>query len=308
MKKLRKAVKQYLNEKAALGFKTYRPTLYLSQFVHFLEERNAAFITKKLSLEWATLPDNCSQPYRASRLSIIRQFAKYYSAIDPRTEVPPQGLLSCKWQRSIPYIYTEKQVLKLINAAKRLNSETGLRASSYTAFFGLITVTGMRISEIIGLDRDDVDLVEGTLIVRKAKCDRTRLIPIHSSTVKALCRYVECRDQVYPKAKTTSFFVSEAGTRLTAWTVRWTFNKLSCQIGLRQPSDRSGPRIHDFRHTFAVRMVRDWYRQGKNVEKLLPQLAMFLGHRHLNDTYWYMTATPELLKLAAKRAAERIKS
>lgn len=303
---LRRVVKKYLQERQALGFKTYKPTLYLSQFIGFLEEQHATFITKKLSLQWATLPANGSQSYWASRLSVIRQFARYYSAIDPRTEIPPQGLLPCKYQRSIPYIYTEKQVVRLIKAAKKLNSETGLRASTYTAFFGLIAITGMRISEVIDLDREDVDLAKGILIVRKAKLDRTRLIPIHASTVKALRDYVRRRDQVYPQPKTTSFFVSEAGVRLTACTVRWTFNKLSCQIGLRQPTDRVGPRIHDFRHTMAVNMVRDWYKRGKNVEKLLPQLAIFLGHRHLNDTYWYMTATPELLQLAAKRAAERI--
>lgn len=306
MNDLRKAMKQYLNEKYALGFKTYKPALYVSQFISFLEDQKATFITKKLALQWATLPSNCSPAYWTARLSIVRQFAKYYSAIDPRTEVPPQGLLPHKYQRAIPYIYTEKQVVKLINAAKKLPSETGIRALTYATFFGLLTVTGMRISESVGLDREDVDLEEGVLLIRKAKLDRTRLIPIHSSTVKVLRRYVRNRDQVHPKAKTTSFFVSEAGTRLTAWTVRWTFNKLSCQIGLRHPSDRIGPRIHDFRHTFAVQIMQDWYRRGKNVEKLLPQLAMFLGHRHLNDTYWYMTATPELLKLATKRAAERI--
>ena len=301
MNDLRKTMKQYLNEKYALGFKTYKPALYISQFISFLEDQKAAFITKKLALQWATLPSNCSLSYWAARLSVVRQFAKYYSATDPRTEVPPQGLLPHKHQRAVPYIYTEKQVLKLINAAKKLHSETSLRALTYATFFGLLAVTGMRISEIVGLDREDVDLEKGVLLVRKAKLDRNRLIPLHSSTVKVLRRYVRHRDQVHPKAKTTSFFVSESGTRLTVWIVRWTFNRLSCQIGLRRPSDRFGPRIHDFRHTFAVRMMQDWYRRGKNIEKLLPQLAMFLGHRHLHDTYWYLTATPELLQLAAKR-------
>ena len=308
MKAIRKAVKKYLQERRALGFKLYSSGLLLFQFADYMEQRKATIITTKLVLQWACLPDKCQRSHWGRRLGVVRLFALYHSATYPDTEVPPQGLLPYKWQRSIPYIYTEKQVLRLIKAAKKLKSETGLRASTYAAFFGLISVTGMRISEVIGLDRDDVDLVEGTLIVRKAKLDRTRLIPIHPSTVKALRRYVRCRDQVYLKPKTTSFFVSEAGTRLTACTVRWTFNKLSCQIGLRQPSDRSGPRIHDFRHTFAVQMMQNWYRQGKNVEKLLPQLAMFLGHRHLNDTYWYMTATPTLLALAAKRATERINS
>ncbi len=306
MSMIRKAVKKYLQERRALGFKLYDSGLLLFQFADYLEKRKTNIITKTLALRWACLPCKCQPSYWAIRLSAVRIFARYHSATDPRTEVPPQGLLPFKSKRTIPYIYTEQQILRLIKASKTLASETGLRASTFAALFGLLTVTGMRIGEIVSLNRESVDLEEGVLLVQKAKLDRTRLIPIHSSTVKALRRYVQYRDQVYPKPKTTSFFVSEAGTRLTAWTVRWNFNKLSCQIGLRGPSARSGPRIHDFRHTFAVHMMQNWYRQGKNVEKLLPQLGMFLGHRLLNCTYWYMTATPELLRLAAKRAAERI--
>lgn len=306
MTDLRRAVKQYINEKAALGFKTYTHALYLSQFIGFLKDKKVNVITSKLALEWATLSKNCSSAYSAARLGVIRQFAQYYSVIDSRTEVPQQGLLPYTYKRTRPYIYTEKQIIELINAAKKLNSETGLRALTYSTFFGLIAITGMRISETINLDRDDVDLEKGILCIRNAKLDRSRLVPIHPSTMKVLRRYVCLRDKVYPNAKTSSFFVAESGMRLTKWTVRWTFNRLSRQIGLRAPLDRHGPRIHDFRHTTAVRMIEDWYRHGKNVEKLLPQLAMFLGHRHLNDTYWYITATPELLQLAAKRSAGRI--
>ena len=302
MNVLRKAVVRYLQERRSLGFRLYDAGLLLPQFVNFLEQQGATIITNTQALQWACLPRECQPAHWVRRLSVVRQFAGYYSATDPRTEVPPQGLLPYQYQRVPPYIYTEEQIVRLMNAAKKLHSQTGLRASTYATFFGLLAVTGMRISEIIGLDRDDVDLNEGLILVRKAKLDRARLIPIHPSTVKVLRRYARRRDQVYPIAKTPSFFVSESGMRLTGWIVRWTFNRLSRQIGLRGPSDRSGPRIHDFRHSFAVGTVQDWYRLGKNVEKLVPQLAMFLGHKHMNDTYWYLTATPELLQLAAKRA------
>ena len=191
MSRIRNAAKQYLDEKSALGFKTYKHALYLSQFIGFLEERHATFITKKLSLQWATSPPNCSQGYWAARLSVIRQFAQYYSAIDPRTEIPPQGLLPYKYQRTMPYIYSEEQIVKLINTAKKLNSKTGLRASTYATLFGLLAVTGMRISEIVAIDREDVDLAESMLIVRKAKLDRNRLIPIHTSTITALQDYIQ---------------------------------------------------------------------------------------------------------------------
>jgi integrase/recombinase XerD len=303
---IRKDIKRYLQERRALGFKLDEPEHLLYQFDDYLEKLQATIITRKLAVKWACLSDKCKPSHWAKRLSVVRVFARYYSATNPRTEIPPQGLLPYKYQRAKPYIYTENQIIQLINAARKLNSKRGLRASTYATLFGLLAVTGMRISEIVTLDREDANLAEGILIVRKAKLDRVRLIPIHASTVKALQDYIQCRDQVYSTPKTKRFFVSEAGTILTPFAVRYIFNKLSCQIGLRCPSDRFGPRIHDFRHTVAVNMVRDWYKRGKNVEKLLPQLAMFLGHRHLNDTYWYMTATPELLTLAAKRAAERI--
>jgi len=306
MNDLRKAVKKYLRERRALGFKLYKSEHFLFQFVDYLKQHKTTIITTKLALQWACLPDKCQPSHWARRLSVVSIFARYHSATDPRTKVPPQGLLPYKYQRRKPYIYTEKQIVKLINAARKLNSETGLRALTYATVFGLLAVTGMRISESIDLDREDVDLEKGVLVIQKAKLDRSRLIPIHSSTIKVLQRYVRYRNKVYPKAKTPSFFVSESGTRLTGYAVRWIFIRLSRQIGLRGPLDRYGPRIHDLRHSMAVSTMQDWYRGGKNVEKLLPQLAMFLGHRHLNDTYWYMTATPELLQLAAKRAAERI--
>ena len=303
---LKKGVKKYLQERRALGFKLYEEGLLLYQFDNYLEKCKATVITQELAVRWACLSDKCKPSRWAKRLSIVRRFALYYSAIDSRTEIPAQGLLPFRYKRAIPYIYTEKQILRIMKATKTLYSKTGLRASTYATLFGLLAVTGMRISEVVNLDREDVDLVKGILIVRKAKLDRTRLIPIHTSTVKALQHYVQYRDKVCPKPKTDRFFMSETGTRLTTFTVRYNFNKLSCQIGLRHPSDKFGPRLHNLRHTMAVNMVRDWYKHGKNVEKLLPQLALFLGHRHLNDTYWYMTATPELLQLAAKRAAERI--
>jgi integrase/recombinase XerD len=303
MSDLRKAVQEYLRERRSLGFKLYGAGLLLSQFVRFLEERGATHITRELALQWATLPQDCHPAHWARRLGVVRQFAGYHSATDARTEIPPQGLLPYKYSRATPYIYTQEQVLALMEAARKLPSHTGLRPSTYSTLFGLLVVTGMRITETLGLDCADVDFREGVLSVRQTKLGKLRLIPMHLSTVRALRRYAHRRDRIYPEAKTPSFFVAEGGTRLTGWTVRWTFNRLSRQIGLRGASDRVGPRIHDFRHTFAVRLLQNWCRQNKDVEKRLPQLAMLLGHTHVNDTYWYLTATPDLLQSAAKRMA-----
>ncbi len=159
----------------------------------------------------------------------------------------------------------------------------------------------MRVSEPVGLDRDDVDLADGVILVRRAKFGKSRLVPIHPSTQQALEAYARHRDQIHPNPQTPSFFLSERGTRLTAGAVRWTFRKLSHQIGLRAPSDHRGPRLLDLRHRFAVQTLLGWYRAGVDVEQHLPTLATYLGHVHVADTYWYLSATPELLYWAAMR-------
>ena len=167
--------------------------------------------------------------------------------------------------------------------------------------FGLLVVTGMRISELVGLDNDDVDLAGGLLTIRHSKFRKSRCLPLHLTTQQALGRYVEQRDHVYPLPQSPSFFVSEQGTRLLACTVRATFVQLSRQIGLRSPSDSHGPRLHDFRHRFAVQTLVRWYQEDVDVDRHLPELSTYLGHVKVSDTYWYLSATPELLGLATQR-------
>jgi integrase len=190
-------------------------------------------------------------------------------------------------------------------ASKQLVSATGLRAATYATLFGLLTVTGMRISEALALNRSDVDWIEGVLTIRRTKFGKTRLVPVHATTRRALERYARFRDRIYPKPKAESVLVSECGNRLTQDTVRWTFTRLSRQIGLRGPSDRRGPRLHDFRHRLAVDTLLRWYRTGADVERHLPELSTYLGHTHFSDTYWYLSAVPELLQLAAARLETR---
>jgi integrase/recombinase XerD len=159
-------------------------------------------------------------------------------------------------------------------------------------------VTGMRVKEAIGLDRDDVNLTEGILTVRDSKFGKSRFVPIHTSTQKVLQDYAILRDKIRPRLKSQAFFVSEDGARLTTWSVRWNFIKLSRQIGLRGPNDSHGPRLHDLRHRFAIQTLIAWYRAGMDIEQNMPKLSTYLGHRHVNDTYWYISAVPELLQLA----------
>jgi integrase len=235
----------------------------------------------------------------------VRSFARHWSAIDPQTEIPPQGLLPYRYQRCTPHLYTDDQIRRLIKAAWNLPPTTGLRRWTYSTLFGLLAVTGLRISEAIALQQDDVDLNQGLLTIRLTKFRKSRLVPLHPSTTHRLKRYASKRGAFYPKDITSHFFLSEQGRPLTDCMVRWTFVKLSRQIGLRGPSDRFGPRLHDFRHRFAVTTLLQWYRSGLDVEQRLPSLSTYLGHAHVTDTYWYLWAVPELLALSKDRLEKR---
>jgi len=301
MSDLLQALQDYLALRRALGFKLTDYGSALPKFISFLEQQGASQITTELALRWAVLPQGAQPAEWARRLRMVRHFAVYCGAINPRTEIPPVGLLPYSYRRRRPYIYIDDEIGRLIRAASRLPSRRGLRSESYSTLFGLLAVTGMRVGESVRLDRDDLDLDRGLLTIRDTKFGKSRLVPLHRSTLQALSRYAKARDRVHPRPTTPSFFLSDTGRRPTYWSVLWTFVKLSHQIGLRGPSDRHGPRLHDLRHSFAVRTLLGWYRDGADVEQRLPQLATYLGHAHITDTYWYLTATPELLQLAAKR-------
>lgn len=301
MSQLRIALEEYLALRRKLGFKLCRAGDLLENFVFFAEQEGASFITTKLALRWAIQPKDCQPAWWATRLGIVRRFAQYRSAADPRTEIPPQKLLPHRYHRKHPYIYSDNEITRLVKAAQELPSPMGVWASTYSTLFGLLAVTGMRVSEPIGLDREDVDLTQGILTVRQTKFGKSRLVPVHPSTQEALRKYARLRDRICPRPKTPSFFVSERGTRLTQWSVRRTFVQLSHQIGLRGPEDRHGPRLHDLRHGFAIRTLVAWYRAGIDVERHMPELSTYLGHTHVTDTYWYISAAPELLRYATLR-------
>lgn len=234
----------------------------------------------------------------------MRGFARYLSGQDPRTEIPPVGLLPDPCQRAQPYMYSENEIRKLLAAAQSLRSTSTLNPWTYYCLFGLLATTGMRISEALNLQTKDVDWSEGVLTIH-GKCGKLRLVPLHSSTRKVLSAYSARRDRLFGKKSVSHFFVSSRGTRLDVGNVRRTFYHLSRQIGLRAPSSRRGPRLHDFRHRFAVQTLLRWYRQGEDVERRLPILSTYLGHAHVTDTYWYLTSTPELMGAAGKRMEQR---
>ncbi len=301
MNNLQTALGNYLNIRRTLGFKLRDEGTVLPKFVHYLEEQGSPFITTDLALLWAIQPKEVQPAHWARRLRMVRIFAQFQSAADHRTEIPPQGLLPYRYHRRTPYIYNDSEISHLLQAANHLASDIRLRASTYYTLFGLLAVTGMRVSEPIALDEQDIDLEKRILTIRCTKFGKSRLIPLHPSTVDKLREYSSLRNRLIANPKSPSFFLSEQGTRLTHWTVRRTFVKLAREIGIRGPDDTHGPRLHDVRHTFAVKTLLKWYQTEVNVESHMPKLSTYLGHAHVNDTYWYISAVPELLRLATLR-------
>jgi integrase/recombinase XerD len=304
MTTLGRAVEDYLALRGALGFAQTEDAPQLRAFARFLEAQGASHITIHLAMRWAQL--SSAGPARwATRLGWVRRLARHLSASDAKTEIPPAGLLPSAHRRKQPYLYTDVEVRKLLAAAQRLPSRMGLRPATYSTLIGLLAVTGLRSSEVIALDDPDVDLVDGVITIRRTKFRKSRLVTVHASTVEALRRYRLLRDKACPRRATEAFFASEAGRRLSKCTIERTFAKLSRQTGLGRSAQGRGPRLHDLRHRLAITTLIRWYRSGLNVEALLPVLSTYLGHVQVGDTYWYLTAVPELLRLAADRLEHR---
>lgn len=300
---IRDALAQYVAVRRALGTQLREPAQTLGHFVDFLDRERAEFITIKLALRWATERKGVQRATWARRLTMVRRFAAWLSAIDPRTEVPPKRLLHARHRRNKPYIFTEGEIECLMTEASRLPSPAGLRALTHVTLIGLLASTGLRPGEALALDLADVDLQNGILAIRQTKFGKSRFVPIKDSTRAALARYAQRRNELC--VRTDGFLISERGTRLHATTARRTFAKVCRAIGLRAATEGRrigrGPRLQDLRHTFATRKLIDWYRAGLAVERELPKLATYLGHVNVANTYWYIEAVPELLQLAVER-------
>ena len=311
MSALREAIQQYLSLRRSLGFKLIKVESTLRSFVAFAEREAASHITTDLALRWVKLSTAKEPATLADRFNIVRRFAIWRSATDVHTEVPPKNFMPYRYHRKPPYIYSDEEIQSLVGAARKLSSPKGLRAPTYATLFGLIAATGMRISEAVFLDRQDVDLKESVLSIRKSKFRKSRLIPVHVTTRDALLDYANNRDQIFHRLQSVAFFVSERGTRVTHWAARDNFAVASRQIGLRKKIKGKrvgcGPRLHDMRHRFAAQTLVDWYRAGINVEREIHKLSTYLGHAHVNDTYWYLEAVPELLELATQKLMQEKK-
>lgn len=298
---LRPALDDYLSVRRALGYKLRRAEKLLADFIDFVDGIGSDRITIDLAVSWATQPAGADASWWAARLSVVRGFATYLHILDATTEVPPPDLLPRRSHRAVPYLYSDEDIAALAKAAESLSSP--LRILTYQTLIPLLAVTGMRIGEAIRLDRSDLDHRAGMLTVRVSKFGKSRELPLHASTVQALRSYLRHRDRlaVRPEPTAPSLFISTAGTRLLYCNVQWTFQRLVHRAGLKARSTQCRPRLHDLRHSFAVRTVIDAYQADANVAVRLPLLSTYLGHVHPAQTYWYLSAAPELLALAGQR-------
>jgi integrase/recombinase XerD len=294
---LASAADAYLKMRRALGFKLYHLTWWLPDFVGFLDAHGSSTITSELAIRWAQQPANAKPNWWACRLSAVRGFAKHYQAYDPRTEIPESPFPRSP-VRKPPHIYSDREISSLLALARKLDSPV-LRVT-YTTLIAFLAATGVRVGEALALDDDDVDLQRSVVTVRGAKFGKSRLVPLHPSSTVALRAYVATRNRVCRSRKTRSFFVSSTGCRVIHQHFHHVFLRLLAEAGIRT---RTGgrPHLHDFRHTFAVNTVRDWYRAGVDVEARIAALSTYLGHVSPSSTYWYLSATTELLDLAAQR-------
>ena len=305
MKTLKEAIQDYLVLRRGLGFKLKKHSRFLKEFASFLEQAGASQITTGLALQWATKPQHVQQVELAARLSVVRGFARYWSATDSMTEIPPEGLLPYRHSRPKPYLYSDEQIHQLLEAAKSMPTTHSLQPWTYHCLLGLLAVTGLRISEALNLRSTDVDWSEGILTIRDSKFGKSRLIPLQASSLKVLDDYSAHRDRLFKDRKTPYFFCSRNDGRLDEGQVRRVFYKISRQIGIRGASASHGPRLHDFRHRFAVQTLLRWHSNGEDVRRRLPTLSTYLGHAHVTDTYWYVTGTPALMAAVGQRLEKR---
>jgi integrase len=300
MSRFSAALQDYLAIRRALGFRLKLAGWVLTRFVVYADQVGAERITTDLAVAWATQPADASPIWWKFRLTAVRAFAKHLQTLDPLTEIPPADAVSAPKCRAAPYFYSEAETVQLMEEAADLLPP--FRGVTYQTLIGLLAVTGMRLGEAIRLEGEDVDWEHGVLTIRLSKFGKSRQIPVDPSTLSALRTYDRARDRLCSRPRATSnLFVSIRGTQLLGPNVDRTFHQVAGRAGLRPRSARCRPRLHDLRHSFAIRTLLGWYRAGFDVQAMLPRLSTYLGHTNPANTYWYLSAEPELLALAGQR-------
>lgn len=300
MSGLERALSDYLQLRHSLGHELAEAAWLLPDLVRHLDAHDLPTVTVEAALEWAQQsPTGTVTTVGPRRMTAARGFARYLAGFDARTEIPPLGLMPHRQRWRQPFIYSPADIDAVLSRA-RCSIVSPLRSATYTTVIGLLASSGMRIGEAIKLDRNDVDWAGGVLLIRESKFGKSRLVPLHPSSIQAMRDHAELRDELQRRPKEPSFFVSLTRNRLSYAVVCQTFRRLVDDAGVGTDAPRP-PRLHDLRHTFAVRTLLGWYRAGEDVQARIPSLSTYLGHREPASTYWYLSAAPELLALAAAR-------
>jgi integrase len=293
------AVEFYLKERRQLGFPLKEDGQMLRQLVGYAAHRqHRGPLTRQLALAWAQSPTQASRLWWARRLDVARRFATFWSAFDPRTEIPPAGVFGPAYRRRAVHLYAPEEITALMEAAGGLG---GLRGLTFQTLLGLLACTGLRIGEALRLQTQDIDWTAGLLTVRHSKFRRSRSVPLQDSSLAALKLYRQWRQKYYSQTDRGFFFWGQNGRPISYGQAAATFGFLRQQLGWKQTPV---PRLHDLRHAFAVRSLMEGYRRGETVAKEVLYLATYLGHSNIRDTYWYLSAVPELLALAQARWPE----
>lgn len=295
-------VEEYLAFRRGLGFQLKSPAWYLRAFARYAEQvGHRGPITLDLATRWALASRSRDPAQAARRLAIIRSFARHRALINPETEVPPVGFLGRIPRRKPPHIYSQEEIHALIRQAGQLLPHGGLSPATYVAFLSLLFSTGLRMSEACSLTGGDVDLERSLLTIRGTKFRKTRWVPLHPSVTRELTRYALRRDALVRGDAAGYFFRTERVSRLTTAAVEKAFARMRDRLGWNTQGRTRRPRLHDARHTFAVRRLQLWYEEGADVGQKILALSTYLGHTKVTDTYWYLTGVPELMAIASRR-------
>ena len=291
----------YIQMKQKLGYKYQSQAAILSRFDRYVYEAGyTGLLTQELALDYATANPVITKNEQARKYQTIRHFSNYLATFNPETPPLHPAAITRHKARPPAYIFSEDELVRLMDAAKHVSRLNPLRCTTLHAMVGLAAVTGMRVSEIVNLDRSDVNLNTGVIEVRRTKFQKDRLVPVHPSTLEILRNYAMARDTHFLDCKSNAFFINMWNQRFSKHTLSLAFYNLACTTGIRKNIGQ-GPHFHNLRHTFAVRRLVAWYRDGKDVQAMLPLLATYMGHVHYSETAYYLTATSELLGLASDR-------
>ena len=304
-------VEAYLATRRAMGFDLRIAGRQLLAFARFADQTgHHGPLTVAVAMRWAQSTRRATRLTWARRLQLLRPFMQHYAQFDPETEVVSPGLFGPVHRRLVPHIYTEAEIRALLAAATQLPTRMGLRLRphTYATLFGLLASTGLRISEALALTPTDVDVPRASLTVRDTKFRKSRLVPVHPTTVAALTQYAEVRRQRVSDPRIETFLISDRGTPLDDRTVHYTFAKIRAQLGWIGRGGYAWPRIHDLRHSWVCHALVRAYQEQQSVDHVIDIVSTYVGHASVSDTYWYVSAIPELLALAGQRfahAAER---